>query len=81
MELLEQGDCVVYHVCLFGELILGGLHLFYGEEIALGKMSKEGKDEVAVAVGDDRFCEIVLCHFEVLARRWEQSICSNIKTY
>lgn len=62
MELLEETHGVVNHVRLLCELILGCLDLLDGEEIALGKMCKEGKDEVTVAVGDDRFCEVVVGH-------------------
>ena len=70
VRLLEEAHGVIHHVGLLGEFILGGLYLLDGEEIALGKMSKEGEDKVTVAVGNNRFCEIVLGHFEKRNGGW-----------
>ena len=66
MQLLEEIDGIVDHVRLLREFILGRLHLLGGEKFALGKVGKEGKDEMSVTVRDNRFCEVVLGHDAVL---------------
>ena len=63
MQLLEEIDGIVDHVRLLRELILRGLNLLDREEIALGEVSEEREDEVPVAVGDNRFREVVFGHF------------------
>lgn len=63
MQLLEEVESVVDHVCLFCELILCSLDVLDREQFALGKMCEERKDEVAIAMWDNRFCEVVLGHF------------------
>ena len=68
VKLLEQTDSVVYHVRLLREFILGCLDLFDGEYLALCEVGEEREDQMAVAVGNDRFCEVVLGHFEVQTR-------------
>ena len=63
MHLQKQLLGVVDHVRLLRELILRGLHLLDREEIALGEVSEEREDEVPVAVGNNRFCEVVFGPF------------------
>ena len=62
VQLLEEADGVVDHVRALGELILRGLDLLDGEEVAVDEVGEEGKDQMAVAVGDDGLCQVVFRH-------------------
>ena len=82
IKLLEQAHSIVNHVRLLREFILGRLHLLGGEKFALGKVGKEGEDQMSVTVRDNRFCEVVLGHCGQLGRsrskKEESSSCRTV---